>query len=68
MQTPGVYPKHAGQEQGKEEIPGTASGDQPQHAPSTLGSEIHTDENEETIITGMKLIFLHGLQRLLTTR
>jgi hypothetical protein len=66
MQTPGVYPKYAGQEQGKEEIPGT--GDQPQHVPSTLGSEIHTDENEESIITGMKLIFLHGLQRLLMTR
>ena len=37
-------------------------GDQPQDVPSSSGFAIHTDENEEMIITSRQLTSLHSLQ------
>ena len=49
MQTHSVYTECAGQEQGKEE-------DQPQHVPSSAGFATQMDENEEPLITSMRLL------------
>ena len=54
IQTPGVYPECAGQEQAKEKSPGPR--DKPQHVPSSSGSAMHMDENEEPVITSMKFL------------
>ena len=51
MQTHSVYIECVGQEQGKEE-------DQPQHVPSSAGFAMHMDENEEPVITRMRLLYM----------
>ena len=60
IQMPGVCPDCMGQEQGKEETPGP--GDRLQHVSSSSGSATHTGENEELVITSMKLISLHSFR------
>ena len=45
----------AGQAQGNKEQPGP--GNEPQHVPSSSGLAMHTDENEELVITSMKLLY-----------